>query len=196
MLSPLEVFERELEKRVGRPTAVRPFVCDGSPLDCRAFIVGFNPATTMDTDFWEFWRSGYGFDKAAWFEVYKKERVRKPLKPGKLRRSPVSNTRRVIDWISDAASPCKCLETNVYSRATDSANELAQEHRNTAPFDFLLEFIKPAVIVTHGKDASHFVQTRWSSGTLICVSHFSRGWSRESARQLGAQIRDGCTAQQ
>ena len=57
----LKQFESELRSLTG-PSALRPFVCDGSPLTCRVFIVGINPATSMTTDFWQFWRAGTGFD--------------------------------------------------------------------------------------------------------------------------------------
>ncbi len=41
----LTEFGSELEALIERPTALRPFVCDGSPLSCTVFIVGYNPAT-------------------------------------------------------------------------------------------------------------------------------------------------------
>ena len=63
-------FEAALAELVGRPSDLRPFVCDGSPLDCEIFIVGANAATAMG-DFWDFWHPGVGMDKAAWFEAYK-----------------------------------------------------------------------------------------------------------------------------
>ncbi len=44
-------FELQLSDLIGRPTDLRPFVCEGSPLSCDIFLVGFNPATTMETDF-------------------------------------------------------------------------------------------------------------------------------------------------
>src|ERR1700735_3082953 len=114
----LSAFESELKELIGRPSELRPFVCNGSPLECGVFIVGFNPATKMRADFWEYWRSGYGFDKEAWFKSYKEERQARPLNPGKTRRAQISNTRRVIEWIIEAASPIGCLETNIYSAAT------------------------------------------------------------------------------
>ena len=131
----LDDFEQELEALIGRPTNMRPFVCDGSPLKCRIFIVGFNPATTMKASFWDFWRSGYGFDKKAWFEAYKEERRSRPLKPGRKWRNPVSNTRRVIDWIAEAASPYDCLETNIHSLPSDdkavSLKRAGIQHRSS-----------------------------------------------------------------
>ena len=43
----LDDFERALVALIGRPTDLRPFVCEGSPLTCDVFLVGFNLATTM-----------------------------------------------------------------------------------------------------------------------------------------------------
>lgn len=76
--SMLQSFKSGLEAIVGRPTTLRPFVCDGSPLDCRVFIVGFNPATDSEVDFWTFWSSDRGFNKALWYQNYLKERRERP----------------------------------------------------------------------------------------------------------------------
>lgn len=147
----LAAFQARLEMAIGKPATLRPFVCEGSPLDCGVFIVGFNPATEMSADFWKFWTPGYGFNKAAWFDAYKAERLNKPLRPGKARRNAVSPTRRAIDWICESASPLRCLETNIYATASLDMNSLGHEDRDAATFMFLVETIKPSVIVAHGK---------------------------------------------
>jgi hypothetical protein len=188
-MTDLEVFERELVAVIGRPTDLRPFVCAGSPLKCSAFIVGFNPATALTKDFWHFWRSGDGFDKAAWFEEYKRERNLRPLKPGKTRRNVISNSRRVIEWVTDEAGPVRCLETNIYSLPTEQAADLSQKQRATAPLDFLLARIKPRVIIAHSVDAVDLIQSRNLNARIVAVSHFSRGWSEAKARSLGQEIR-------
>lgn len=79
-MTALDDFEKGLISLIGKPTDLRPFVCDGSPLDCKVFSVGFNPATKMSADFWHFWRSGYGFDKSVWLKAYEKDRQDRPLK--------------------------------------------------------------------------------------------------------------------
>lgn len=188
-MNALERFEDDLADRIGRPTDLRPLVCDGSPLTCQVFIVGFNPATTMSADFWHFWRPEHGFDKTTWLEAYKKDRMTRPLKPGKTRRNPVSNTRRVIEWILEEASPTRCLETNIYSAPTEQAMDLVSERRVTAPFDYLLDKINPKLILAHGAEAVEHLNKKFLSAHLIEVPHFSRGWSQASARALGQQIR-------
>ncbi|BDC39188.1 hypothetical protein [Paraburkholderia terrae] len=182
-------FERNLESLIGRPTSLRPFVCNGSPFDCEIFVVGLNPASSMKASFWDFWRPGVGFDKRAWFEAYKAERMSRPLKPGHTRRNPVSNSRRVIEWINASLGSARALETNIYPAATEEFRDLEQCQRFTAPFDFLLDTIKPAVIIVHGIDAVSHISQKGLSVPIIAVSHFSRGWSQRAATDLGLRVR-------
>ena len=63
---------------------MRPFVCDGNPCDCKAFIVGINPASRVS--FWAFWSDETGFDKKSWLARYVAERehvgsVERKVKP-------------------------------------------------------------------------------------------------------------------
>jgi hypothetical protein len=190
----LDAFQARLEAAIGRPATLRPFVCEGSPLDCRVFIVGFNPATALSADFWEFWTPGYGFNKAAWFDAYKAERQSKPLRPGKTRRNAVSPTRRVIEWICEAAAPTPCLETNIYAIPSLDIASLNPGDRDLAIFRFLVETIKPSVIVAHGKDAGREAARFSRRAKILKVPHFSRGWSEAKARELGAELRLLATA--
>lgn len=181
-------FERDLADLIGKPSVLRPFVCDGSPLECEVFIVGFNPATASSADFWTFWRSGYGFEKAAWYENYLRERREQPIKVGKTRRNPVSHTRRVIDWILEEASPVKCLETNIHSLPTEQSTDLSATQRSTASLDFLLRTIMPRLIIAHGKPAIAHIGAHSTNSRVITEDHFSRGWSQLRARDLGRRI--------
>jgi len=101
----------------------------------------------------------------------------------------VSNTRRVIDWITEAAAPCKCLETNIYSLPSSGKSNLARDSHNIAPLKFLLERIKPSVIVGHGEDAVREIQRLAPASFVRGVNHFSRGWSKEEARALGEEVK-------
>lgn len=183
-------FEDDFSALIGAPTDLRPFVCDSSPLTCDVFIVGFNPATTMSADFWQFWNPGEGFDKVAWFEAYKQDRQLKPLKPGKKRRNSVSPSRRVSDLVLEGASPYRCLETNIFSKSTEQAADLATQQRITAPFDFLLANIKPRVIVAHGIDAVEHIRKMNVDAKVIPVAHFPRGWSHKAALELGVKVKN------
>ncbi|MDY8109408.1 hypothetical protein U0C82_09675 [Fulvimarina sp. 2208YS6-2-32] len=61
-------FESQLTATIGRPTELRPFVCEDYLLDCEVFIVGYNPATKMDGDWWRYWKRGYGYQKSISFK--------------------------------------------------------------------------------------------------------------------------------
>lgn len=184
----LVTFERHMVALIGRPTKLRPFVCDGSPLDCQAFIVGFNPASASLADFWTFWEPGIGFDKEKLFANYILERQSRPLKPGKTRRNRISNTRRVLDAVLASALPVRCLETNIYSVPSEAAIDLAPHQRSTAPIDYLLSTIKPRVIVAHGDDAIAHIRKFSPECAVIEVAHFSRGFSDVAAQKLGHRI--------
>lgn len=184
----LERFESDLKALIGKPTIQRPFVCEGSPLKCETFIAGFNPATSMEADFWQFWDSDYGYNKVKWIETYIEERKTRSLALGKTRRNSISATRRVIEWVLEGASQADCLETNIYGIPTPAASDLAQELRDTANFNFLLDTIKPKIIIAHGEKAVEHLQNLHLSAHIIPVSHFSRGWSKEAALELGKKI--------
>lgn len=188
-MSDLSTLERDLASLIGRPTDLRPFVCHGSPLDCEVFIVGLNPASPMRDDFWNFWCPGFGFDKPRWLEAYKAERSSRPLKPGRTRRNVISNSRRVIEWINAALGEVKSLETNVYSTPTEDICDLEQRLRITAPFDFLVDRIKPRVVIVHGNEAIAHVRQKQPHFEIVEVNHFSRGWCAKSATDLGHRVR-------
>lgn len=186
---PIETFEQNLADIIGRPTTLRPFICSGSPLACRVFIVGLNPASPMKGTFWDFWRPGVGYDKGAWMDAYLAKRAERPLKPGRTRRPKISPSRAVIECLVEEIGPAACLETNIYATETEEFRDLAVELRNTKPFDFLLATVKPEVILVHGKDAVAHMQNKASAATVLAVPHFSRGWSHERARELGREVR-------
>ncbi len=127
------------------PADLRPFVCCGSPLDCKIFIVGAN-ATPLQDPFWPFWNNTAGFKCKDFLEYYR------AAKRGKL-----GNARERIQRIVESAAPCKCLETNIWSRPSVQIRDLPPKHRSTDIFDFLLRCIKPKIIYLHGRDAfKHF----------------------------------------
>ena len=202
MASDLETFDAKLRDLMGQDEKVRPFVCEGSPLDCQIFIVGFNPATT-GVSFWDFWKLPYGFNRKAWLSAYESEREEQGLKMK-------SNTRQRIDCIVKAAHPVKCLETNIYAVPSRKQSDLRRGEHSTDLFGFLLTWIKPRVVFAHGNRAVKHVQKvleaaelkpplyTWTSrqvGDLFLVvgSHLAYGWSLDDATKLGGQLRAKCS---
>ena len=147
-------FKNKLEVLIEANPKLRPFVCDGHPLECEIFIVGINPATSTDSKFLDHW-IGSKFDKEKWFEDYKKERRSK----GKQEISP---TRRKIDFIvNEVFKDFKCLETNVYSYATAGVKDLAKDNKKTELFEFLLKDIKPKALFLYGKEPRKYIEKKY-----------------------------------
>ena len=168
-MSELEDFAdglREIMDRMGTP-GLRPFICDGSPLDCSVFLVGSNPATPMNHSFWDFWSDERGFNKEQFMLAYKETRWQR----GKTQLSP---TRYTLEWVVSAAAPAKCLETNVYANPGDGGvKRLRPEDLNPEPFHFLLDRIKPRLVVAHGGTAKKYLEQLELNCSVKFVSHFS-----------------------
>jgi len=198
----LSTFYENLKSRMAAIENPRPFICDGNPLMCGVFIVGFNAATEMQAKFDEFWSNVDGFNKSEWLKCYISERQAKPLRPGKTRRNRVSATRQRIEWLTEYLHPFSCLETNLFSKATVDAKSLDKSDQTTEVFDFLLDTVKPKLIITHGIDARRYFENKLCITipeneilqlndhlTLISVSHFSRGWSKDKIFGLNQHIK-------
>jgi hypothetical protein len=206
-------FKAAIEKKAAPQHYFRPFVCDGSPYDCKIFIVGFNPATEMCKPFWDFWKDESGFDRNMWFENYKLDRLSRPLKSGKLRRLAVSSTRRNIDRIVSGASPIKVLETNIYTDPTSTQRDLPTRSKNTGVFCFLLFELNPSVILLHGnksresfeeeydcrlkpgtfaKPSKHLCAIGGNMVHIFTIPHLSRGCSLDAAEEIGINLQKLC----
>ena len=135
-------FIRELQEIIGDSCeGLRPFVCRGFPLECKVFLVGYNPATSNLPDFWQFFGED-GFDKDLWLRKYKEERIH-------LGCTPVSQTRRRMEALVENIRSFQCLETNLYPKPSARAADLPAECKDTSVLEFLLGKINPRVIVAY-----------------------------------------------
>jgi hypothetical protein len=178
----IDIFENQLEGLIGRPTELRPFVCDGSPLDCTVFIVGVNATTNLD--FWAYWVRHAGYDKSSWEQAYYQERSAKGKRG-------LSNTRTMLGWVLENLPGVRVLETNVYAKASAQAADLAECDRDTSVFRFLLHTIQPKVILVHGDEAQHAIRPLLGldqTATVLTTKHL-RFWSRTRALDLSEQIK-------
>ncbi|MBD0833555.1 hypothetical protein [Aestuariibaculum sediminum] len=194
-------FEKSLRQKLKSYEKPRPLICEGNPLECEIFIVGINSATEMQNDFWSFWSPENGFNKAQWLESYILERKLKPLKPNKTRRNKLSNTRQRIEWIVEKTKPFKTLETNLFVKATPTADELLSEDRESSVFEFLLDTIKPKIIFIHGNEVIEYFEKLYdlkitknevskfeilgTKTNILAMNHLSRGWSKQKSLELG-----------
>ena len=163
----------------------------------------------MEAEFWDFWSTSNGFDKGKWLETYISERAAKPLKPGKTRRNRISATRQRIEWIVTSAAPINCLETNIYSKATPTKQELSNHEMDSSVFEFLLKEIKPEILFSHGVDARKHIELLSNSQVeedniievtifetktkILSMPHLSRGWSKEKTRSIGEYLKTLCS---
>lgn len=151
------------------PCCARPFVCDGRPEACEVIVIGENPVTKLDTDWWSFWNDASGFDLERFEEAY--ERARSCA--GK---RPISNTRLRLKRLRNYHG-LQCLEANVF------INERPGGHGGGIPCDDLLRaFFRylphlKAVIV-HGKIAKEYVNKHGIPAGIQL--HFMRHFRNES----------------
>jgi hypothetical protein len=135
----------------------RPFVCSGSPLSCSVFLVGFNPATRLESSFWSFWSDDEGFDRVGFMSEY--ERLRK-----------VAGVRKRLNEMVSKFHPGSVLETNICSEPTKRAADLKPKDRRTDVFMFLLETIRPSIVFLHSNEPIRYFRTLLN-GQQIEFSH-------------------------
>ena len=136
----------------------RPFVCDGYPSESQVLIIGTNPATPLNMDWWDWWNSDRGFDYDLFMSRYINARRR-------MRKSLLGATRRRFIRITDTLQSTfrlnlKSIETNVYRRETWSEEQLwGYDERNRYPNDDVLHLLisglqPPKAVIPHGACAA------------------------------------------
>lgn len=138
----LQEFDTAIRKLV--PPNSRPFLCEGSPLDCELFIVGNNPGT--ETPFWDYWELPYGCRKSAWLADFWKRHKgeRKPVR---------ANMEIIIGQLGGQ----KYLETNAYAPWSKWTSDLKGNQLSTEIFEFLLRTIQPRLIFAHGAESKKYI---------------------------------------
>lgn len=136
-------LDRTLRQLTGEHPESRPFVCTGSPYGCEVAEIGINPGTP--TPFWSRWTPETGFDKAGWLRDY----LDKHKKFGP--------TRRNIDLFCEALHPVRCIELNVYDRFSPRLNDLPKELRRTEVVNFMLDAVRPRLILVHGDEPANYL---------------------------------------
>ena len=193
----LREFRSQLEKIERRlPSPISwPFLCRGSPLKCRIFIVGFEPARKVEKRFWSFWTDSRGFKKAEFIRELDK------LDGGlTLTRERIEI---IIEIIANAVGERVTLNTNIYSK-----KELPKKDRKTDVIEYLLKTIRPKVVLAHGVPAKKFFRRHcrdfvedsvtpqkitWDAWQwqfrLLCSPHLGfRGWKHQEADEEAERI--------
>jgi hypothetical protein len=134
----IQLIDSAIRRFTGEQAGSRPFLCQGSPLDCVVAQVGINPAT--DTPFWPYWSTRTGCDKEAWLRDFRGRKAGK--------RTP---TRDRIEMLNDVLQPFNVLELNLYHRHSASEADLPDQHRDTELFEFMLNTVRPRLLFVHGR---------------------------------------------
>lgn len=197
-MTDLQRFEQELIDLVGGDVDLRPFICDGNPLTCDVFIVGYNPATATGRPFLNYWEAGYGMNRDKVLAEIKAIRSKQTTKTGKPK-APFSHTRMTIHEliaVGKSIGEFRCLETNIFAAEAPAARDVKAYQRVTRHFEFLLKWVQPKVIISHGGKANDYLRGKVLSAHWIPIDvHFrsrpyekARAAAREAQRHLQLQV--------
>lgn len=170
-----------------------PFVCDGSPFDCQIAVVGINPAT--DVPLWPHWSDGAGVNRAGWLQDYLS------------RYQKYTRTRACYERLVKAIAPARVLETNIIHHYSARERDLPKELRKrTEVFNYLIETLKPKILLVHGRSAvrhlqdltstsferGKFTPVRYTNDVVFdVISHYHLSYqlSFEKVDELGEKLR-------
>ena len=147
----LSDFDTQLKRHLSNPNSL-PFVCEGSPLKCRLFVVGTIGARRVEKPFIRFWDPSYGFRKERFLREIDQ------LYGG------MTRTRKRIEAIANSVGQQVTLDTNIYLNPAPGTKILTAADKKTDTFEWLLQTIKPQVVLAYGKTAKSFFQDR---GTIF-----------------------------
>ena len=175
MVSRLNLAEFSIQLKhllLNRPHS-RPFICEGSPLECDVMVVGFNAATKMEAPFAQFWSDETGFAFEGWFAQYQHERI------AKQKARVVSPTRQRLERLKQKTG-LSILETNIFDYPTVGKKDLKTDQKNTEVFEFLLQSIQPKFLISHGEDAHQYLSQRFQQN----VEKQEPVWVQEQGRSM------------
>lgn len=176
----------------------RPFVCDGSPLECNTFLVGHNSATEgLFEDFWD--PTNGGFRKKDWLERFQRDNeINK------------KTTRRRIELFfnefNETNGKIRLLQTNLYCYPSSRRKDIPDEMKRSNVFNFLLKSIRPKAIIAHGKEINTYLWNLFGKGfkknewisvkffgldtKIYCIDHLAKpGVSDDDIANLAKELK-------
>ena len=198
----LKKFRTEMQQRLSEQqldnVKVRPFICSGSPLNCKIMMVGYNPAREVNLDVFDadIWHDDIGFDRESFAEHYDIASYNDDLQ---WNRNHIFQ-QNLIDEISNHP----VIETYLYSVITAKKTLLSPQHKHTHVFDWLYSILKPVLVITQNIDVIKYFE-REANKTLVrntfnaiiyrdlhCVilpiSHLSKKWNDTEMYHLKEEI--------
>lgn len=198
----LKKFRTEMQQQLSEQqldnVKVRPFICSGSPLNCKIMMVGYNPAREVNLDVFDadIWDDDMGFDRESFAEHYDIASYNDDLQ---WNRNHIFQ-QNLIDEISNHP----VIETYLYSVITAKKTLLNPQHKHTHVFDWLYGILKPVLVITQNIDVIKYFE-REANKTLVrntfnaiiyrdlhCVilpiSHLSKKWNDTEMYHLKEEI--------
>lgn len=167
-----------LERVIPPPCSERPFVCDGFPDKSCVIIIGENPATRTDVDWWHYWSEDKGFD----YHVFVADYIAKNMK--------FSNTRLRLNRFRK--NGILCVETNAYRN--ERAGGAGSGVWNYDVLDMLVRNMpRLCAVVAHGKIAHGFAsEYRFPKDTKIFLTRHFRMESYKVIDDICQEIKAIC----
>lgn len=128
---------------IPNPCILRPFVCDGRPEFCDVIVIGENPATEMNTDWWSFWNDDTGFDLHKFECTYEATRLARGKRG-------VSNTRLRLNRLRSKG--LQCLETNASLKERMNGHDVDSSIQGLLP-ELIANLPRLKAVVAHGQVA-------------------------------------------
>jgi hypothetical protein len=188
-------FASKLRELLPAPCRDRPFECDGLPQACDVMLIGENPATDLDEDWWLHWSDTEGCNKKTTDDAYlaaRRARLERKRAEGHMRAKLISPThsRTALLDARLRAGGSRLLVTNVYR----NGHPKGAGPECVSNLDILrLLFVhmpRLAVVIVHGGKA-------WAGLRGVAFprgikpdkrDHFSRGWSDPAIEKLADEV--------
>lgn len=198
----LKKFRTEMQQRLSEQqldnVKVRPFICSGSPLNCKIMMVGYNPAREVNLDVFDadIWHDDIGFDRESFAEHYDIASYNDDLQ---WNRNHIFQ-QNLIDEISNHP----VIETYLYSVITAKKTLLSPQHKHTHVFDWLYSILKPVLVITQNIDVIKYFEREANKilvrntfnaiiyrdlhCVILPISHLSKKWNDTEMYHLKEEI--------
>jgi hypothetical protein len=163
----------ELHRLIPAPCNDRPFVCDGLPGSCDVVVIGENPATPMNGDWWRFWDGENGFNLGEFEHAYEEERRARGQRP-------ISQAR--LRLMRLRSNGLKCLETNAYRNEQLGGAGIGAP--NAALLAALIRHIPNKAVIVHGNVAREYWRELELPLPAGVQSYYLRAFRMESYEKI------------
>ncbi len=198
----LKQFRIDLETQLKQAkldhTPVRPFICSGSPFNCKIMMVGYNPAREVNLSVFDhdIWDDQMGFHRDNFAEHYDIASYNGDMQ---WNRNHIFQ-QNLIDQLCNYA----VIETYLYSAITPKKALLESELKHTMIFDWLYGVIKPTLMISQNIEVIKYFErqanqllTRNTFNTIeylgrhcimLPISHLSKKWGKTEVAALKNDI--------